>query len=372
MLTDDLGGRYSSDIVELGAVADRYAIASRSFFGRLGGVHRADRRALRAASRDGRIHDTAVDDLKKAARVADLGSEIERSRPAADRQLHHLSQGAETDSSLVREMLGQRAAIASVLVGRADIGLLESALRDGIGLDIALRVEELDRVLIGIDASFQGLAQLGPKDVPDEVLPLAGWFDECRNALDKLKAAFDVVTSLRRRPERNLVTLEGECERALELSAACTAFTDERGELEHSFPERDVGPDADWDDLVDCLEWAAALRAALPGAISRATAERLGSLGFVPPSSDAITRSVENATVAVDALVARFEAQYRDELSDDVVGSWSIAYTRIERLTVRVDDVQRWIDYSVARDDVAASVWGEFVSRLRVRRCDRR
>jgi Protein of unknown function (DUF4011)/AAA domain len=283
-LTRALAGKYTDAIVDLGSIAERYAAASGKFLARFGGTFRADRAAVRAASRDGRIPDTVVEDLAAAAQLASYRDAIAHDEPAAHAALGHLAHGTATDLSLVQEMFGARIAIADSLLARADVGKLERVLRDGAGLQFQLATDGLAASHNRLDSELDALGGGAPRVRPSGLGALPEVLDGCASAIQRLAVARTAVQSGRSVPAPTLEQLRNDCTAVLSLhESIIDEFARARPELSTTFSGFSVSEDADWMATVDAVAWAGRMRDAWASSISPQLAAVMTAPGFSPP-----------------------------------------------------------------------------------------
>ncbi len=363
-LTVALSRHYTDAFVELGPIADRYAIASGKLLGRFGGAHRADRAAVRSASRDGRIPDTIVDDLAAARQLLDYRQAIARDEPAARVALGHLAQGTSTDLPLVEEMLRARTAITDALLERADIGKLERVLRDGAGLQFQLATDQLAQAHHHLASESAGLDGAAPRVQPDRLGRLRDTFDRCIGALGRLAAARALIESGRLSTASDLATLRHDCVEIVALTESIDGFARARSELSTRFPGLDVSAEADWSATAESVHWAKRMRDGWPGPITPRLAQHLTAAGFEPPERDDLETKARAAVGAIGEIASQFDPDVADHHREALSGSWDEVRSHATALTDRVDDVGTWIDYATAREAILSGRWAQFLERL--------
>ena len=363
-MTDALSRKYADDFVELGSIADRYAIASRKLLARFNSTHRADRAAVRSASRDGRIPDTIVEDLAAAGQLAEYRRAIERDEPAAHVALGHLADGTSTDLPLVEEMFHARAVITNSLLTRADLGKLERMFREGAGLQFQLANDQLADAHSRLASSAAVLDGAAPRAQPSTLAPLPDLFDRCIAAIERLAAARAAIESGRPTGTSTLVALRGDCADVVALNDSIEAFARARSDLSMRFPGLDVSSDADWGATTGSIDWARRIRDGWSGPISPQLAHRLTTPGFDPPDRDDLEMTAHAAIGAINEIASQFGADVASHHRAALRGPWEQAQSHVTALADRVDDVGTWVDYASAREVVLSGHWARFLERL--------
>jgi hypothetical protein len=367
--------RYTDQIVELDAEAilHRFTTKYGSFLARLGGDYRADKRALKAATRDGKLPDraTITADLSQVAELRRLAAELDTHESRITSAFGSYARGKNTDLTSVHAALTTAARISELSAADCDLGVLASRVcigsdaSTGLARDADLlraAVEPLDSLLATIRPYVAR-----PTDVIDEppaaelsrtIASLSQPFAELTEIHEHLATGATTVPSelpLLRAAAELIGNLQSLIERTQESASAWSPI------IGHSFR----GCDSAWDALFAAHDWLVALISLTGEHVPAAMVSRLTTVSQLVPQIDDLSAALVEYELAVRQLGALFD-ETRGADFEEMARRAEFADVNLacEGLSTHIDDLNDWTEYRRWRRAAEEAGWRAFIEAL--------
>lgn len=352
---DRLTGVFTEQVLDLDleSLCQRFA-SVHTGVAKLGSAYRRDKKLLAGATRAGKASKQAISLLPQALEWQKLTRQLE----AAERQ--HASvlgeyyyQRADTDFDQLQQA-ANTARRALGLAGRyLNVGVLSGQLaRDG-SPDPEL-VPAARRLSESLTPWMQRAHGILPR-LADSVAraDLDAGARSCSAMAIALEELVGTTASAARLSDHGLTlaqvqdALAARAEVARLEDDAARAFEVDRSVL----GDRYTGLDADWPELTKSLEWADCLRELMGGALSSAAAGRAQTVDVRPAELDS---ALADWFRSRDLLLGHFAVWRATNLRDELDGHFSDVTDLLAGLQETTGDIEEWIEYRRAREELEA------------------
>lgn len=346
----------------------RYRTDYRSFFKRLGGQYRSDKRLLKGTRKSPAktTLDEATAIVELAFRVQTLRGEWQTQASMLPRWLGARFKGRDSDWPGIAEELAKLSNLFATLSLNAPLASCLTTIDAGNNLSVARQscesafadMERLERTVMGEDRTPGGSEPLGAvHDLAVDALPamrrVGSVVDALREHLiHEIGSAREVSTIL-------AIALQHEEMADAELRQA-TARSDE-------FGERYRGFDTDWDEVLSALQWSREFLNAAPRVLSPGLEEHAER---PQPSGEYRKRKsdVDRAVAEFDRALAGVDARFGAELTewDSWRGAeWSSLSGWLQRVEAEADTAADFLHYRTLADELERMAGEGVVSRIR-------
>jgi hypothetical protein len=355
-LADALNVVFKREVLtlDLETLCVRFGSSYRSVFRWFNPEYRRDRRALKSVIRSGRVHREELARLPAALEWQRAVSAFEAAAANAAEILGHFLRGEESDLDAAER--GAAVAEAACNLAGAAIGpetLARQLARDADPLGPGVAQAALR--IVGLEARW---GALGAAAAQLRTLPLAHAIDGARQAdaaMLRVVKQLHVVDAIAAKPVR-LDDAEKWLRLRSEIEEAERDLRDRAAADVDAFGPAWNGRATEWDRLAAGIAWAAAVKAALGGPVSRECATRLATMPVPEPAlGDPLGRwATSNGKIA-----AQFDEPRAEEVRRQLRGPFEAAEAVRDALITTVDDVGEWHAHAQAIAGLAEQGPGE-------------
>ena len=340
--------------------------------------HRHDRQALMALTKTRRLRAEVLSDLEAIQSVQAMRAELALLEGEARTVLGPYASGLDTEPESVRQAVEAGRRLIELPHESTNWAQLSQKATFESPYDPSLDrdADQLEEAHSHIE---DGLGQLSGSLWPAHLRELRSLATaSLKVALEEVTAATqDAMSQLERfvrfrsakDPATHEVRIESERRRSIHENEELLAGAAD--ELTRTLHDAWRGFHTDWEAMSSALDWSLAVRRAYGGTVlppAIADAILSGAIGGL--DWDAYAEHVTELDVSTGRLVALFEDDASTAIASSLASSLNDARDFAMRLRDNVDQIETWIRYRSATDQLHSLGWGEFTTAAVARRLD--
>lgn len=354
---------FTDDVLELELDQLRTRLRSPSGLGKLSSSYRADKRLLAGSVVNGKVTKTVIDRLDDAVAWKGLNDQLRRAE-----QAHASLLGRYYDGPLNTDLDRLDRAVA---LARRALALSDHVAPDALAKQLGANAEPDPQTLLAGQRlltalstwrsfSTDELTPIAHGSLPDDLAQALDWAKELSAALEATIATLDEIEGATGRS----INLDSGSH-FLEAEETYTAAL-ESLQLTSADDSEALGPDyqlldSDFDVLRSHLKWAEHVQRANVHPLNESTAQQLIAR---KSSAHDLADRLKAFGKASGELTDLFVGKWRDSLRNDMAVSFQACRTLLGDLRNTVGEIDEWMRFTSARNDLAEAGLAETVDFL--------
>ncbi len=361
---------YRPAVFELDAAAlrSRFADQYTSALSKLSAGYRRDAKTIKACRKDGKLPDDPASELRDVETAQELRGAIDHRASSMEQALGRYARGVETDAEAIKAALQVAREALELRSSNSDMARLAPALCHGSSPD-PLIAHLADRLRSSVGTVKRLLDAVQP--FVDRPTSLFGQgTDQLRTSLAQIEtpirrllAAIDSLQAPAAAPAESIDLVRERARAVDEVHRARAVLTAGEAVWRERLGRLFDGPRTDWDAVRDAAAWMRTV-GGLTATVTPEIREQALSAG-AGVGAEALTEARNQATSAIDNLVARFDDGRRDELHSRLTSSpFTSVSAHCAQMADRIDELRDWTQWRGWASRADAEGWGEFLERL--------